>query len=355
MCSPSVVGLCAGPAWGYVREVTKSGVPIAWRAPCVDLHVFVGSAPEPVDWDLLTATTQSAAAWSYPQVSGTDIRLAVVLRPEASAGVGHDHQNVIVFRATTWCREPAPKDDAGVPEPECYPANVLAVTSLFKNAKTGELLDTDIEFNAVNYTWGDLVAQPQPAAANTADFQNALTHELGHVVGLDHNCYAPNDGQPRQSDNTGVPAVDCYGATALPETVAQATMYPSVVLTDTTRRTLSPDDELGVSDVPPPTRGLSVTGGRLQGGAGHPRDAIVAEDGRPLQHGVARRPGALATTKAPAPRRQGDARCLSRHGWRSGSSVSRWRAAIWGARTWSRGPRNPDRWSARSRVRTPPM
>ena len=246
-----LVGLCAGPAWGYVREVTKSGVPVAWRDPCVDLHLFVGSAPEPVDWDLLTATTQAAAAWSYPQVSGTDIRLVVVPRLEAWAGVGHDHQNVIVFRATTWCREPAPKDDAGAPEPECYPPNVLAVTSLFKNAKTGELLDTDIEFNAVDYTWGDLGAQPQPATANTADFQNALTHELGHVVGLDHNCYAASDGQPRLSDNTGAPEVDCYGGTPLPETVAQATMYPSVVLTDTTRRTLSPDDELGVSEIYP--------------------------------------------------------------------------------------------------------
>jgi hypothetical protein len=250
-CMLMLAVLCAGPAWGYVREVTKSGVPIAWHNPCVDLQIDLGSAPASAGWDPLLATTQAADTWSYPQVPGTDIRLFVVARPEASAEVGHDQRNVIVFRSTTWCREPAPVDDAGVSEPECYPASVLAVTSLFKNAKTGEILDSDIEFNAVDYTWGDLVGRPDLATANTADFQNALTHELGHVIGLDHNCYAVSDGQPRLADNTGSPEVDCYGGSSVPDAITQATMYPSVVLSDTARRTLSADDELGVSEIYP--------------------------------------------------------------------------------------------------------
>jgi MYXO-CTERM domain-containing protein len=71
------------------------------------------------------------------------------------------------------------------------------------------------------------------------------------VLGLDHNCYAPSDGQPRLNDNTGAPEVDCYGNPNLPTTVADATMYPSVLLTDTLRRAISQDDAQGICDVYP--------------------------------------------------------------------------------------------------------
>jgi hypothetical protein len=197
------------------------------------------------------ASTQAAAVWSYPALACTDIRLTMVAEAQATADVGRDNKNVIVFRQNTWCHEPTPVDDAGVPQPECFPASALAVTSIFKNSKTGEILDADIEFNAVDYSWGDLVGQPALSISTTADFQNALTHELGHVIGLDHNCYAPSDGQARLNDNTGAPEVDCYGNASLPSSVADATMYPSVVLTDTLRRDLSPDDAQGICDVYP--------------------------------------------------------------------------------------------------------
>jgi len=247
-----LVGLGPRPASAYVREVTSTGVPIAWHNPCVAMHIYLGSPPPVLTAaDLFAASTAAAAAWSYPQVAGTDIRLGMIAETEASTGIGYDQRNVIAFRQASWCRDPAPVDDAGIPEPECYPASALAVTSIFKNVKTGEIVDADIEFNAVDYTWGDMVAEPALATSTTADFQNALTHELGHVIGLDHNCYNPNDGSVRLNDNTGAPEVDCYNNPTLPDAVAAATMYPSVVLTDTDRRTLSPDDEQGVCEIYP--------------------------------------------------------------------------------------------------------
>ncbi len=245
-------GIFPGDASAYVREVTSLGVPIAWSNPCVAMHIYLGSPPPVLAAaDILVASTQALAAWSYPQVACTDIRLNVVAELESSAEVGNDKKNVIVFRQGSWCREPPPVDDAGIPEPDCYPSSALAVTTIFKNKKTGEIVDADIEFNAVNYTWGDLVGQPSLAGSTTADFQYALTHELGHVIGLDHNCYTTNDGQARLNDNTGAPEVDCYNNPLLPDTVAGATMYPSVALPDTLRRVLSPDDELGVCEIYP--------------------------------------------------------------------------------------------------------
>jgi hypothetical protein len=242
------VGTCADRAFAYVRELTTTGQPIAWRRPCVDMHLDIDSPPPGlVPAGVFTATTQAMAAWSYPQIACTDIRLGLVAAPRASFTAGYDKKNVIVFRQDDWCR--VAMDDSGNDPPECYPSSALAVTSVFKNKETGEILDTDIEFNAVGFTWGDLVGQPALATTGTADFQNALTHELGHVVGLDHNCYTGYDG-PRPADHTGAPAVDCYGPIP-PAAIADATMYPSVILSDTERRTLSPDDILGVCEIYP--------------------------------------------------------------------------------------------------------
>ena len=240
------LALAPGTGQAYVREVTTSGVPVAWHYPCVTMEVYLGAPPPVLSAPALFAASQQAAAvWSYPSLACTDMRLTLVEIDKATADVGHDGRNVIVFRRDTWCRQPSPVNSAGLPEPDCYSPSVLALTSYFKNTDTGEILDADIEFNAVNYSWGDLKTQP---ASNTVDFQNALTHELGHVIGLDHNCY---EAPPRLLDGTGEPEVDCYSNPPPPLSVSEATMYPSVELTDTQRRTLTPDDEQGACAITP--------------------------------------------------------------------------------------------------------
>jgi hypothetical protein len=216
------------------------------------MHIYLGSPPPVLTADaFFSASVLAAAAWSYPALACTDVRLAMVLESAPTADVGRDNKNVIVFRQDTWCLQPTPVDDAGVPRPECFPSSVLAITSLFKNSKTGEILDADIQFNAEGYSWGDLLGQPTLVTSMTADFQNALTHELGHVIGLDHDCYATSDLQARLNDNTGAPEVDCSNNSTLPSAVAEATMYPSVMLSDTTRRTLTVDDEQGICEIYP--------------------------------------------------------------------------------------------------------
>ncbi len=237
-------------ASAYVRETTSIGLPLSWKSNCVSMYFFLGDTPPVLGVDqFIQAAALGAEAWSYPFLACSDLRLSILPEVDANADVGYDQKNVIAFRKQAWCASASPT--ATPANSTCYPASALAVTTLFKNKNTGEILDADIVFNAVNYTWGDLVASPETATAVTVDFQNVLTHELGHVIGLDHPCYAPADDQPRQRDNTGAPEVDCYGNPHLPNAIYESTMYPSVSLRDTQRRDLAADDQEGVCTIYP--------------------------------------------------------------------------------------------------------
>jgi hypothetical protein len=249
----TVVGslvLSATHAQAYVRAVTETGVPTWWRNPCITMQLYLGENPLPPTMtadQYINAARLAGRAWSYPALTCTDLSITVQKESQATAEVGLDLKNVIVFRQDAWC------ENSDASEGPCYPPNALAVTTVFKSTTTGEIVDADLELNAVSISWADLVADPALAEnSNTADLQNTLTHEFGHVIGLAHPCYSPNDGPAVLDDNTGNPEPDCSNPN-LPLSVTEATMYPVVPMSDTQRRTLSPDDEQAVCDIYPYT------------------------------------------------------------------------------------------------------
>lgn len=127
-----------------------------------------------------------------------------------------------------------------------YGDKVLAVTVVTRNAKTHEILDADIAFNAEKYTFAVLPGPGEPRTAaqlQLDDVQNTFTHELGHALGLAHNPEAP-----------------------------KAVMFPGAVTGEVSKRKLSADDEAGLSalysglEVAPeatPTTGCSAAPGAL--------------------------------------------------------------------------------------------
>lgn len=122
-----------------------------------------------------------------------------------------------------------------------YTDGALASTVVTLNARTDEILDTDVVFNAEQHVFRVLTA-PMAAARTYDDVQNTLTHELGHALGLMHN---PKD--------------------------ERLVMYPRASAGEVGKRVLQDDDRDGLSalygsavvtpEVPQPQMGCSSTGG----------------------------------------------------------------------------------------------
>ncbi|MBE2249183.1 MAG: matrixin family metalloprotease [Myxococcus sp.] len=97
-----------------------------------------------------------------------------------------------------------------------YTDGALASTVVTVNARTDEILDTDIVFNAEQHTFRVLpAAVPGP---DLDDVQNTVTHELGHALGLMHNAHD-----------------------------ARVVMYPRASAGETGKRVLQEDDRDGLS------------------------------------------------------------------------------------------------------------
>ena len=252
----TVAGIAAlpMPAAAYVRTTTSAGVPTAWKAPCVTMEFSLGSPPLELDAaGYFDAATQAGAAWSQSSLDGvrcTNVIFTVESVPAVAGPVGMDYHNRLIFRKNGWCRDPPPTDPN---EPICYDDSALAITTVFQLKNTGEILDADLEVNATDFTWGDFVGHPEQFVPNnTQDFQGTITHEFGHVIGLDHTCFTPGTSSDGlwPVDNNGNPVPDC-SSTNLPDIVTGATMYVSVdsPSAEVGLRSLSPDDMQAACDI----------------------------------------------------------------------------------------------------------
>ncbi len=246
----ATVALQAAAAQAYVRTRTESNAAVKWVSPCVPLVVHTGNPPPNLTTTLFLQASQAAAeAWSNgPMLTCSGLSLTVTTSLTSSSDARDDRANHVTFRRQRWCHEPAD------PKIGCYDPAALAITTVTARKDDGEIVDTDVEVNAVNFIWDDLVMNPD-AKLTAQDLQNTLTHEFGHVIGIDHNCYVGGPGA-RPMDHSNQPAPDCIGSSMQ---VMQQTMYAAVVRGDTTRRTLGDDDKKAVCDVYPSSMGMAGT------------------------------------------------------------------------------------------------
>lgn len=235
--------LPAGHARAYARETVDGdpSTPLAWPRRELHLRIAYDTSADLSPSDVRDAIGRSLSTWS--RAGGcTDVVLfddgdTTGLRTNLMGGT-HDGENRVVFREDAWPPELGPE--------------TLAITTLVYRRSTGEILDGDVDLNALDHAWG---VDDVPLADRT-DLENTATHELGHFLGFAH-------------------VLD-----------PEATMYGQSDPGDVVKRDLAPDDVDAVCEVYP-------AGRRTPGGGGGERPPIQTSCA------IASAPGATRAVRAP--------------------------------------------------------
>ena len=143
-----------------------------------------------------------------------------------------ENENILVFRQTR-CTDVAPSNDPCWDfdaEETCgnkfdcweHQAQAIALTTTTYDPQSGRILDADIELNTPSFIFSTVDAPRCTAPAyNTGcvawDLQNTVTHEIGHMMGLDHtlsmgstmNPTAPPGELTKRNLDTGTRAFVC--------------------------------------------------------------------------------------------------------------------------------------------------
>lgn len=187
----------------------------------------------------LAAARRSFQTWGTP--SCTDL----VFEDKGTSSertIGYDLANRVLWRTRLCSTVPGAASDACAGaggcnnEYDCWDdfskndinrSRTIALTTVQYNIRTGEIVDADIELNGAEYVFTAFDGDPCPNLPFTrnncvsTDVQNTLTHEIGHVLGLDHS------------------------------RVGNATMYASAPLGETSKRDLHDDDIEGLCAIYP--------------------------------------------------------------------------------------------------------
>jgi hypothetical protein len=272
-CAAIVLACVATPtANAYVPYRTTQGAAFHWAQTRVSLRAFLDGLPGLTAEEATNAVSNAAAAWDAAGNACSFLSLQV----EHSAGRGPiealDCVNSITYQTGDWCHR---STDDTCPL-HVYPPEARAVTSVYVSRATGQILEADIELNAFDFSWADLALHPSMTAQ---DLQDVLTHEFGHLIGLDSTCREPAAPPTATLDDQGQPVPACDVA---PQAVRDTTMFDVFSPGETNKRTLEDDDRNGLCATYPRDAGPAAVDGGADGGrCTPPSDGAVGDDALP--------------------------------------------------------------------------
>ena len=240
----------------FVRTTNTTGGPLFWESNCVFLSYDCDGTSHIANKDEFAILDGVFQNWR--NVTQSCSYLDFRIDPSECAEVGNDGKNVIKFREKTcdcspapdaWCR-PAIGDEPQL----CYTPDAAALTTLhFVNdpdsPRNGMIVDADIEINGVNFAISANGTSMGPAGLCLSDLANTLTHEAGHLMGLDHTCRA--GGEADRVDQNGTPVPSCFPETALSPQIREATMYNFQDCGETKKSSPETDDVNAICSIYP--------------------------------------------------------------------------------------------------------
>ncbi len=164
--------LLPAEAWAYKcsRVSANVGPSLFWDTRTIP---WVAHATLTTDMPNDTALEQlrlSFSAWQDVDCSDMELPFMGQMGGLRAGYVdGGPNQNVVLFFENAWP----------------YDRGVIAVTTNAYETRSGRVLDSDIEINGEQFTFvvGDDSCRENQGEM---DLRNAITHEVGHVLGLDH-------------------------------------------------------------------------------------------------------------------------------------------------------------------------
>ncbi len=176
-------------AWEVKRN--GDGATLHWKDSNIDFYINTNNSPISAG-ETEQALVQAAESWNFSHTELTYQGTTSI------NNISHQDEHFTVFFDPSWSEDP----------------DILALTYTWSNSE-GEIVHFDIAINSDDHDWA------VDGSSEKHDLQNTITHEFGHVLGLDHS------------------------------EISDATMSPSSPAGELSKRELHEDDLLGYQIIYP--------------------------------------------------------------------------------------------------------
>jgi hypothetical protein len=173
---------------GVERASGPGGPPLRWASERIELSVSKPPTATGISESMLHAALGGGAdTWNQHLDACDAPSFRVVADSAARPTVARDGVSRVVVRSR-WCPEGARDFE------DCYDPSRAAITHVYPEGAPVDgvqpVAEVDIEINAEHFRWSELGSDAERPLIAT------LTHELGHVLGLDHPCRPPHEAGP---------------------------------------------------------------------------------------------------------------------------------------------------------------
>lgn len=206
--APLLIALALGQSDPYIRSRVTAGDTstqcLFWTVPTITWQLSSPGNPKSSDLQKqqeFAAIRRSFQSWETIFESCGNLRFQEGAMTD-SRQVGYvtkgTNENVVLFRSqhckdVTPVNDPCWKDESCGNVHDCWDGDAftIALTLTTYDQKSGIIYDSDIQLNSSDFvfTTVDGPACSVPVNNGTCvatDVQNTMTHEIGHLIGLDH-------------------------------------------------------------------------------------------------------------------------------------------------------------------------